>query len=160
MNFIEVSKKIQLTKEATQEDIKQALLNRLRRAFKIDSLKEQDARFHFEGTTGGIKSLIRDANLKIDVSIIKNQETVRIIVEGYSSAARSLMALYSGLFFFLLLLGLAPGSIETSGDKSGAADALVFLLFGVFIFYDINRKITAPIEQLQSILNSLDTEFG
>ena len=46
MKYIDVSQKIQLTKESGQEEIKQALLTRMRRAFKVDTLTEKDTGFH------------------------------------------------------------------------------------------------------------------
>lgn len=160
MKYIEVSKRINITREASQEDLKQALLARLRRAFLVEQLKERDSKFHLEGSSGGNITFIRNARISIDIDITKNHDIGRIFIHGYSKVAKSLLVLYTALFVFILLLGLAPGSIETSGESSGAADALVFLIFGIFIFYDLNKKLDEPLEYLRAALDSLDTEFG
>ncbi len=160
MKYIDVSQKIHLTKEAEQEDVKQALLTRMRRAFKVDTLTEKDTGFHLVGTTGGPKGLVRHANVDIDVSVIKSQEKIRVLVNGYSDTSRSLLISYTSLFLLVLFTGLLPGSIETSGAESGAADALVFVFFGIFIFYDINKKLAEPGDHIRAALDSLDVEFG
>lgn len=78
---------------------------------------------------------------------------------GYTQAAKSLLFCYSFLFFLVLMTGLLPGSVE-SGEGSGAMDALVFLIFGIFIFFDINKRLVEAQEYLKAVLDSLETEFG
>lgn len=160
MKYIEVSRKIKLTREASQDDLKKALLTRLRRAFDVDALSESTEGFHLEATTGGPNTITRHARLSVDVNISKSQENARIIIHGHMKAAMSLLVSYTVLFMVVLFAGLLPGSIETSGERSGALDALVFLFFGIFIFYDVQRKVTEPREYLESALDSLDVEFG
>ncbi len=160
MKHIEASKKIRLTRDISEEDLKQSLLERLRRAFDIDTMTENQKGFYIEGTTGGTDNITRHARLRLNVQIAKHNEMARIIMFGSSKMARSLLITYTVLFFLVLLAGLLPGSIETNGEDSNALDALVLLLFGIFIFYDISRKIAEPREYLDSILLSMDTEFG
>lgn len=160
MKHIEVSQRIRLTREVNEEDLKQGLIERIRRCFEIDSITENDEGFRVKGTTGGAESITRSARIDIQVRIIKQNEIARIIITGDSKTARSLLIWYVGLFFTVLLVGLLPGSIETSGEDSGALDALVLLLFGIFIFYDMNKKIEEPKAYLTSMLQSMETEFG
>lgn len=161
MQYIEVSKKINFSKDITVDQLKKILIERLRRSFNIGKLKENKDGFHLEGTTGGGPgNLVRYAHVSVDANIIQDGETARILLHGHSDMARSLLVSYTVLFLFLLFLGLAPGSIETGGEKSGAMDALVFLIFGIFIFYDINNKLTEPKAHLQTALDSLEVEFG
>jgi TRAP-type C4-dicarboxylate transport system permease large subunit len=160
MSFLEVSKKISLTRDVTQEELKQALLNRIRRALDIGVLKEEDAGFYIEGTTGGVDSFMRHAQANLHVNVTKDRGVARITVHGSSQLAKSLWISYTGLFLIILLAGLLPGSIETSGESSGAADALVFLIFGIFIFFDIQNKLLEPRKLLQAALDSLEVEFG
>ncbi len=160
MMYIEVSKKINLTKEATDKELKEALLNRLRRAFDVKALEDKKSGFSLIGSTSGYMGMTHHARADLDVSVVKSQQTVRVIVTGYAKMAKSLMVTYTVLFFLILLAGLLPGSIETSAETSGAMDALVFLIFGIFTYYDINRKMHEPKEFIQAALDSLDTEFG
>ena len=160
MKYIEVSKKIRLTKDASEDDLKQALIERFHRAFDIDHVKENGHDFQVSGTTGGKDSITRHASVNLNVSVKKQNEIVRIMVYGSSKMARSLMISYVALILLILVVGLLPGSIETGGEGSGALDALVFLIFGIFTFYDVNKKVAVPEEYLHTILESLDTEFG
>lgn len=160
MKHIEASKRIRLTRDVTAEDMKQSMLERLKRAFDIENCTENDKGFHVEGTTGGPDNITRHARIDLNVQIIKQNEICRIMISGYSKMARSLLITYILLFFSVLIVGLLPGSIETSGEDSGAMDALVLLLFGIFIFYDINKKIEEPKTYLSDILDTLETEFG
>jgi hypothetical protein len=160
MKYLEVSKKITVSGDTSEQDLKQAVLERLRRGFKISHLDESDGSFKFRGTTGGARSVVRHAGVNLDVQIRKKGNVARVFVYGYCSMAKSLLISYSFLFLMVLVAGLLPGSIETGGETSGAIDALVFLIFGIFIFYDINQKLLEPGENIQSALQSLETEFG
>ncbi|MFP4312990.1 MAG: hypothetical protein ACLFR0_01575 [Alphaproteobacteria bacterium] len=160
MKHIEASKRIRLTRDIGEEDLKQAMLERFKRSFDVENITENDKGFHIEGTTGGADNITRHARVDLNVQIIKQNEICRIMVYGYSKMARSLLITYTLLFFLVLLVGLLPGSIETSGEDSGAMDALVLLIFGIFIFYDVNKKIEDPKTSLTDVLNSLETEFG
>jgi hypothetical protein len=160
MCYLEVSKKIKLTREITQEDLKNALITRLRRAFVIDSIREDAAGFQMQGSTVGFKSLSRHTKVDLNIQIAKTNENARIIIFGHSHTPLSLLITYSLLFLAVLLVGLLPGSLETGGDTSGPADVLVLTIFGLFIFYDINKKLDVPKESLEAALQSLETEFG
>ena len=160
MKNIEVSKRIKLTRDVNEEDLRQGLMDRMRRSFEVDSITETENGFRVKCATGGPESITRSARVDLNVRIIKQNEIARIIMHGTSNTARSLMIWYVGLFLAVLLVGLLPGSIETNGVDSDAFDTLVLMLFGVFIFYDINKKIDEPHAYLNAILKSLETEFG
>lgn len=160
MKHIEVSRRIKLTRDVTEDELKKALLERLRRSFDIKSITENDKGFHFQGTTGGISKFMRHAQVDLNVNLVKHNEICRVIVHGKSTSAKSLMIIYTLLFFVIMVLGLLPGSIETNGIDSDAQDTLVLMIFGIFIFYDIHNKIKEPKDALVGILNSLETEFG
>lgn len=160
MKHIEASKRIRLTRDISEADLKRSLMERLKRAFDVENVTENDKGFHVAGTTGGADNITRHARVDLNVQLIKNNEICRVMIYGHTKMARSLLITYSVLFFLVLLVGLLPGSIETSGEESGAMDAFVLLVFGIFIFYDINTKVSEPKDSLNSILESLDTEFG
>ncbi|MCD8497612.1 MAG: hypothetical protein LRZ85_05725 [Alphaproteobacteria bacterium] len=160
MKHIQVSRRFKLTRDVTTEDLKSTLLDSLRSAFDIEKVEDSGEKLRITGTTGGRDSINRHARVNLDVRVMKQQEMARFIVTGTSGMARSLLIGYIGLVILVLLAGLLPGSIETSGVDSDALDTLVLMVFGIFIFYDINKKIGEPKEYLDSILQSLETEFG
>lgn len=160
MRHIEVSKKINLARKVTAEELRTALVERLEKIIDIEKLSTGMNTFSLSGTTGSPAGLTRHARLDLDVDIKFDANTSRILISGYSRTARSLMVIYWFLFILMLLVGLLPGSIETGGDHSGAIDALVFLIFGIFIVMDVNRKLEEPAQLLETALESLNTTYG
>lgn len=162
MKHIEVSKKIELAKPSTPEDLKKMLMNHLEKTIDVESVTDGDSHFKFRGTTGSPASLTRHSRVEFDVSINyqKEDSLARIIISGHARAARSLIFFYSIAFFLLLLVGLLPGFYETSQEESGAIDALFFLIFGIFIVYDVNSKLALTKEHLETALQSLNTALG
>lgn len=161
MKHIEVSRKIGLSRDVKTDELKKTLVNCIENSVNIESVGEADDHFQLVGTTGSPASMTRHAkvNLNIRLNVDSKDNTARIIISGYAQAARSLNVMYSILFVFLLFLGLLPGFVETS-TSSTANDALFFLIFGIFIVYDINAKLTLTREYLETALDSLDTIYG
>lgn len=160
MKHIEVSRKIVLQRPASPVDFKQALIERLEKAIQLSHIGEGENKFRLTGTTGSPASLTRSANVDLDVDITFDAQDVRVIITGYTRAARSLSVLYWAMFFLVLLVGLLPGSIETSADTSDSMDVLVLLIFGIYIVSDVNKKLSEPREYLQTALDSLETTYG
>ncbi len=159
MKYIEVSRKINLEKKVTPADLKKALVDRLDKIIEIENVSDGEIEFKVTGTTGAPSSITRHARIELDVEIHFENKLARIIISGSARAARSMSLFYCFLFLMFLLVGLLPGSIE-SGPDSGPIDVLVFLIFGIFIIYDINKKLEEPKGVLEAALQSLDTEFG
>ncbi len=159
MKYFEVSRKILLSRDVTEKSIGEALAARIGNAINVTNARERGNGFQITGTTGSPGAMVRHARVDLAASIAKDKGVARIVINGHSRIAASLLAAYSFLFAMVLLAGLLPGSIA-SGEDSGPMDAMVFLVFGIFIFYDINKKLVEPKEHLQSALDSLDTEFG
>lgn len=160
MKKIEVSKKIKLTKKVSEDDIKAAVFERLKRSYNVCKIIDNKKETRAVGTSGHSSFFGRHAKFDLAIDVQKDDTYVRIMIHGKSRMSRALLFVYSLLFLFILLLGLLPGSIETSYESSGAIDVLVFLIFGIFIFYDINKKVAEPREHLKAILDSVDAEFG
>lgn len=161
MRYIEASRKIKLSKKTTTEaQVKKALQERLAGGLKVNDWKNSKSGAHFVAKTGGCGGIIHHARMEIDVKVAKSADTMRIIACGHARVAKSLLVSYTALFLLVLLAGLLPGSIETGGESSTASDALVFIIFGIFIFYDINQKLAEPGRHLEAALKSLDVEFG
>ncbi len=159
MKYIEISKQLHLSEETPDGILKHALLQRIQRGFKIDTLQEHANGFHIVGTTGGARSMVRNVRAGVDVSFINKGNRVGVLIHGYSRVAQSLMVAYTVLFLMIMIVGLLPGFVETD-DTSTAADALVFLIFGIFIFYDIDKKLQEPKEYIEAALDSLSVEFA
>jgi len=160
MKHIEVSRKIMLTRPASADDVKRRLVERLEKTIEIDSLGEGVDKFRVTGTTGSPASLTRNARLDLDVEITLDGNVARIVISGFSRPAKSLSYLYWIMFFLVLLVGLLPGSIETSADTSDSMDVMVLLVFGMFIVFDVNKKMAEPRDFLDTALSSLETTFG
>ena len=159
MKHLEVSQKIKLGKGVDAARLKSALLERIEKTVEIESLEEGDEKFHIKGTTGTPASITRHARINLDVAIVMEKDTAKILISGYARMARSLALFYAFFIFLFLLVGLLPGAIS-SGPESGPLDVLVFLVLGIFIIVDTNKKLAEPKEFLREALESMDTEFG
>ncbi len=160
MKHIEVSKKISLSRDVDVDRLKTVLMERLEKVLVVEKITGGSDCFQISATTGSPSGIARHARLDLSVAIGLEGDVARIIVDGYARPALSLTILYTVLFFFFLLAGLLPGFIETNADKSGAVDALVFLIFGIYIVTDVNKKLAEPHQFLESALESLNTTFG
>lgn len=160
MKHLAASKKIELKRKASAADLRAALVESLEDSLEISSISDGDAEFTLTGTTGSPASISRYAKLDLKVSIKVDDETARILVSGYSRVAPSLTFLYLFLFIAILLVGLLPGFVETDADKSNAIDALFFLILGIFVIFDVNKKLAEPKEDLDASLEALNTLFG
>ena len=162
MKHIEVSRKLELDRAVSASELKKALIENLEKTTEIETVSDSDTMFKVKGTTGSPASITRHARIDMDISIDadEKEKVARIIISGYARAARSLVILYSFAFFALLLVGLLPGFIETSAENSGAIDALFFLIFGIFIVFDVNNKLSVTKEHFETALDSIDTAFG
>ncbi len=159
MKHLEVSQKIHLEKNVDTAQLKKALLERLENTIEIESLGEEESKFNITGTTGTPASITRHASINLDISIVQEKNTAKILISGFARMARSLALFYAFFIFLFLLVGLLPGAIS-SGPESGPLDVLVFLVLGIFIILDTNKKLAEPKEFLREALESMDTEFG
>lgn len=162
MKHIEASRKIELSKDVTAGILRDAMIEHLERFIEVESITEGDSRFKIKGTTGAPTGITRHARVDLDVTINceSKDKIARILISGYARPARSLTIMYSFAFLLLLLVGLLPGFYETSQEDSGAVDALFFLIFGIFIIFDVNSKLSITKDHLETTLESLDTTFG
>lgn len=160
MKHLTVSRKIDLKRKATAKDIREALLEGLEKTVEIRSMSDGNEEFTLQGTTGSPASMTRHAKLDLNVRIDMDKDAARILISGYSRVAISMIVLYLFLFSIILLVGLLPGFIETDAEKSNALDALFFLILGIFVMVDVNKKLADPRDDLEAVLESIDTTFG
>lgn len=159
MKHIEISRKINLSRAVTAEELKKTLMSRLENAIEVREESGNAERFHVSGSTGAPVSMTRYALVDIDATITADDSHARILLNGYVRTAPSLMILYGVLFFVLLCVGLLPGFVDTSIDGD-AGDALIFVLIGMFLVYDINRRLAEPQEHIEAMLESMDTLYS
>ena len=126
----------------------------------IIAVLDNEGDFSISGTTGSPASMTRYAKLDLNVVISLDKNVARILISGYSRVAFSMIMLYLFLFSIILLVGLLPGFIETDAENSGAMEALFFLILGIFVMVDVNKKLADPKEDLESALEAADTIFG
>jgi len=160
MKHLAVSRKIELKKEATLQNVRELLIERLEKTIEIKSISDGDSEFTLNGTTGSPASMTRHAKLDLNVTIKMDKNVARILISGYARVAFSLILLYMFLFSIILLVGLLPGFISTNADESDALDALFFLILGIFVMFDVNKKLSEPKDDIEAALESLDTTFG
>jgi hypothetical protein len=162
MKHLTVSKKIELRRKASVADVRDLLISRLEKTMDIKAISDGDNEgdFSISGTTGSPASMTRYAKLDLNVVISLDKNVARILISGYSRVAFSMIMLYLFLFSIILLVGLLPGFIETDAENSGAMDALFFLILGIFVMVDVNKKLADPKEDLESALEAADTIFG
>jgi hypothetical protein len=154
MKHIEASQLIRLTKEIDAGSIKYSLVERLRGAFHVETVGE------------GVENFVMTAEGKyvpctcsFSVLLKTEDQRARIIIDGSASICGSTKILYTLGFLALLVLGLFPGTINTTG-MGGAIDFMVFLFLGAFLVLDLNKKLSEPQELIDRILKAVDTEFG
>lgn len=160
MKYLEVSRKITLSHPATAAEIKQTLIQRLERAIDIESIGDGDAHFSFSGTTGAPAGIVRHAWVDFDADLTVDDGVARVVVSGYARMARSQAVFYTVAFALVLLLGLLPGAISTGYDSSDAGDVMVLLILGIFVMFDVGRKLIEPRELLEAALSSVEAIHG
>lgn len=155
MKHIESSRRITLAGTVDAAAIKYSLVERLRGAFHVEVVGEGTEHFT-------VAALGKDTPYRCALNVILKTDGkyARLMVEGETGINASTKILYSLGVLALLVLGLFPGgTINTSGQGS-AMDVLVFLFLGIFVIYDINRKMAEPELLLDRVLNAVETEFG
>lgn len=160
MKHLVASRKIELKKETTLQEIRALFIERLEKTIEISNITDGDTEFTISGTTGSPASMTRFAKLDLNVTINMDKDAARILISGYARVAFSMILLYMFLFGIILLVGLLPGFVSTNAESSSALDALFFLILGIFVMYDVNKKLSDPKENLDAILESLETTFG
>ena len=159
MTHIEASQKINTTKKVDLAELKYALTQRIRGAFHVETVGDGKDNFPI---VAGRKSNFFGGMLysfQLNVLLKSDAKHARIVVNGNAEITQSARLLYTAGIFLILILGLFPGSIDTS-DSGGPLDTIVILIIGAFLIYDINQKLAEPQKYIEKILKSLDVEFG
>ena len=155
MKHIESSKLIALAVPVDAGLVKHTLIERLRSAFNVEIVGEGSENFVIKFT--GKRVLYKCA---MNVVLKVDDQRARVIIDGKVGVRTSTMWLYTLGILMLLIVGLFPGILNTTGRGSNATDILVFLFLGVFLLYDINKKMIEPEILLDRILRALAAEFG
>lgn len=148
-----------LKKSITDDVLKAQLKTRLESMFKLSQFKDDGESVTVCGTSGGKKAWVRHGALSATVDVAIEDGKARFVITGEIKPATSLVVFYSLGLLTVLLIGLLPGSLNTSGENAGAADALVFLVIGAYIVYDIESKLREARRMIEEVIRALRAEF-
>lgn len=154
MQHIESSKLFTLGTAADAASIKYSLVQRMRGAFHVETVGEGDEIFMLAAA-----GRHTPYNCSLNVLLKSDGQRGRIIIDGTVGVNAFTKVFYVLGFLILLVLGLFPGTIKTGGAGS-AMDVLVFLFLGIFVIYDVNKKLAEPQALIDRVLNAVATEFG
>jgi hypothetical protein len=154
MKHIESSKLIDLSGAVESAAIKYSLVERLRNVFHIETVGEGIESFSLAATGKDVP-----CHCLFNVILKTDGRYARLIVDGSAEITATAKILYTLGVLALLVLGLFPGTINTTGH-GGATDLMVFLFLGIYILYDMNKKLAEPEQLLDRILRAVATEFG
>lgn len=161
MRQFQISEHFKVKDGAELSVIKQQLDERIGDLFKIQDLKESnDGRIEFKAYSGAKDALIRHTEMHVKCDMMLEDGVLRIMARGQVKAAFSQTLLYSIGLLFVLLIGLLPGSLNTSWENAGAGDAAIFLIIGGYIVYDIETKLHLAEQLLRDAVDTLRTEFS
>jgi hypothetical protein len=154
MKHIESSKLIHLAENVEASAVKYSLVERLRGVFHIETVGEGVENFSLTAAGKDIP-----CHCFFNVFLKTDAKYARVIVDGSAEINAPTKILYTLGVLALLVLGLFPGTINTTG-KGSAIDLMVFLFLGIAIIYDMNKKLAEPEAMLDRVLRALATEFG
>ena len=158
MQIIANSKYFKAQKDVTLPQVKQSIIEKLRHSFHVETVGEGvDA---FTLNLGGRRKFAGATlcHMSLNMSLAQDKNTVRLQMNGHVTVTNSAKLMYALGVLMVLIIGLFPGSIDTSGD-GGPLDALIFLLIGGFIMYDMNQKLAEMEKLLSDMLTQVETEF-
>jgi len=154
MKHIESSRLITLSGTVEAAAIKNSLIERLQNIFHIETVGDNAEKFTMTAIGKDIP-----CQCVFNVMLKADGKYARLIVDGGTKINTPTKIFYVLGVLALLVLGQFHGSLNTSSGAS-AQDLMVFLFLGIFIIYDINRKLAEPGQLLDRILGALATEFG
>lgn len=155
MKHIESSKLINLAGDADIVAIKHTLIERLRGAFHIETVGENAENFSLTATGRNTP-----CTCSFNVLLKADGKRARIVVDGEAEINSSTKMLYVLGFLALLVLGLFPGTTINTSGRGSAIDFMVFLFLGVFILFDMGKKLAEPELLMDRILTAVATEYG
>ena len=154
MKHIESSKLINLSGTVETAAIKNSLVERMRNIFHVETVGEGTEKFTLTAIGKNIP-----CHCVFNVVLKTDEKHARLIVDGGAEITAAAKILYTLGVLALLVLGLFPGTINTTGHGS-ATDLMVFLFLGIFILYDMNKKLAEPEQLLDRVIHAVATEFG
>lgn len=155
MKHIESSQLIALAAPMEVSAIKYSLVERLRSAFHVETVGEGVENFSVSMTGKG-----SPCRCQFNVILKTEAARARVMVNGAVTINPYTKIMYALGILALVVLGLFPGTINTSGQGSGATDFLVFLFLGAFVLFDMNKKMSEVEDLLDRVLRALNAEFG
>ncbi len=158
MQIIANSKYFKANDDVSMPKLKQSVIEKLRHSFHVETVGEGVETFSVN--VGGRRKFAGATlcHMTLNMSLAHEKETVRLQMNGRVEVTNSAKMMYALGVLMVLLIGLFPGSIDTSSD-GGPLDALIFLIIGGFIMYDMNQKLAEMESLLADMLDQVETEF-
>ncbi|MDE2335844.1 MAG: hypothetical protein KGL10_00870 [Alphaproteobacteria bacterium] len=154
MKHIESSRLIKVPDAVETAAVKYSLVERLRGIFHIETVGEGDESFTLAATGKDVP-----CHCLLNVLLKTDEKHARVIVDGQAKITAPTKILYTLGVLALLILGQFHGIINTSGTGN-AEDLMVFLFLGIFILFDVGKKLSEPERMIDRVLAALETEFG
>lgn len=154
MKHIESSRLIPLAGAVDAAAIKNSFVARMRNIFHVETVGDGTDAFTVTATGKHLPCACTfNVLLKMDA------KHARLVVDGGTEITTPTKIVYTLGVLALLVLGQFHGGLNTSIGAS-AMDILVFLFLGIFVLYDVNRKLAEPEQLLDRVLSAVATEFG
>ena len=154
MKHIEASKLIHIPGAVEASAVKYSLVERLRGIFHIETVGEGDENFSLAATGKDIP-----CHCMLNVLVKTDEKHARVIIDGNAKITAATKIIYTLGVLVLLVLGQFHGILNTRATGN-AEDLMVFLFLGIFMLYDVGKKLSEPERMIDRVLAALHTEFG
>lgn len=155
MKHISSSKLVTVPFETTLESVKLSVVDRLKAAYQVDTVGEGADQFTVTVSGRGSSS---DCVLHVSLKLDNNK--ARVLMDGYSKISTIAKVYYAFVVFALLVIGLLPGTLVKTDGGGTAVDAMVFLFLGMFVVYDMDRKLIEAQQILDRVVNGVEADIG
>ena len=160
MRQFQISENFDIKKGSDIKIVRQQFEKRLGELFDILSIDEDaDGQISIQAFSGTKCSAVNSAEMNVKCDLMVEDGKLRFMAGGSVRASRSQVILYTLGLFIVLLIGLLPGSLNTSWEDAGAGDAAIFLIIGGYIVYDIETKLMMTEQLMRDVVAALKTEF-
>lgn len=155
MKHIEASKKIVTSGTPDSAAIKYSLVQRMRNAFNVETVGEGGEAFSVTAS-----SKMATYSFHLNVSLKCEKERARILIDGENELKMGTKVFYVISLLLVLILSLFPEAGDGAGANNIVMNAIFFLVIGGFTIYDYGKKMDEPQILIDSILDSIEAEFG
>jgi hypothetical protein len=155
VRHIEASKKIVTLGPTDPSAVKYSFVQRMRNAFNVETVGEGVESFSMTAS-----SKMSTYGFSLNVSLKTEPSRVRLLIDGQNELKMATKIFYVVSLFLVLILSLMPEGGGAAHLNNVVMNAIFFLVVGSFTIYDYGQKMDEPEEIIDSILTSIEAEFG